>query len=731
MGILLEGCCHCCCSPLRARYKRLVDNIFPTDPQDGLIKSNMEKLSFYATSSPEKLDRIGDYFAHKIARDLARHYNGFVVIAMEAMDIILLGCHSQSLNLFIESYLKIVQLLLESQDPEMQLIATQSFMKFANIEEDTPSYHRRYDFFVSKFSSLCHDNNTDLEIRRMLRIAGLNGLKGVIRKTVSDDLQVDIWDDNHMDKIVPSLVYNMQENNQTVAITVTSPESTTAGSSSGPIPGSPVSKCAPIIVEIPSVVAEENLKELVGKATFGNIRSVIRPVLKHLDHHGMWETSEEFAIQVFKIIMNSIQSQHSYAVVQTLMDHLDSKSKIKITQQQQHASNIRVKTGIATVLSQIVAITAAESIGPIVLDIINNLLNHLRSSINNCQANSRFADAEKRYQETVINSLGEFTNNIPDYQKIEIMMFIISRVPSTSTSRTDSLFQGILLRSLLKVSITYSTVNLNQALPSAFLKSLLQFALAADPTTRLTVQQIFHQLLDRHNNLSKISKPVTMSSLPGLTIEKAFRQDVMFMKKHGIDIIGNIFENAQLANNAGDNYCALYTTIGLLFVEMSSEEVLTEIVRLCLSLQDIAVSGSGNMSEPHKAAIHALVASILHMSCQLTSIPALASHVEEVIKTRSKKSPWLLPESNRFFNYHLGRRPSLISAADQGEDIFFDKNVIVEVLRSTGHDANRLLQPLATSTVVDSTISRSTSDLNAINVEVESIASSPGTTRVC
>ena len=30
------------------------------------------------------------------------------------------------------------------------------FVKFANIEEDTPSYHRRYDFFVSKFSAMCH-----------------------------------------------------------------------------------------------------------------------------------------------------------------------------------------------------------------------------------------------------------------------------------------------------------------------------------------------------------------------------------------------------------------------------------------------------------------------------------------------------------------------------------------------------------------------------------------------
>lgn len=35
-------------------------------------------------------------------------------------------------------------------------------------------------------------------------------LQGVVRKTVSDDLVENIWEATHMDKIVPSLLYNMQ-----------------------------------------------------------------------------------------------------------------------------------------------------------------------------------------------------------------------------------------------------------------------------------------------------------------------------------------------------------------------------------------------------------------------------------------------------------------------------------------------------------------------------------------
>lgn len=118
------------------------------------------------------------------------------------MDQLLVACHAQTLNLFVESFLKMVQKLLESTDPQLQILATQSvsncyscmyhsyqvfldshvhvlfqFVRFANIEEDTPSYHTRYDFFVSKYSAMCHSNNDDPTIRKQIRLAGIQGLQ--------------------------------------------------------------------------------------------------------------------------------------------------------------------------------------------------------------------------------------------------------------------------------------------------------------------------------------------------------------------------------------------------------------------------------------------------------------------------------------------------------------------------------------------------------------------------
>lgn len=56
---------------------------------------------------------------------------------------------------------------------------------------------------------MCHSGDRE-DIRDKIRIAGIKGLQAVVRKTVSDDLVENIWEPVHMDKIVPSLLFNMQ-----------------------------------------------------------------------------------------------------------------------------------------------------------------------------------------------------------------------------------------------------------------------------------------------------------------------------------------------------------------------------------------------------------------------------------------------------------------------------------------------------------------------------------------
>ncbi|XP_044006270.1 protein EFR3 homolog cmp44E isoform X2 [Aphidius gifuensis] len=694
-------CCCWCCSALRPRYKRLVDNIFPVNPQDGLVKNNMEKLTFYSLSSPEKLDRIGEYLFQRASRDINRHRNGFVIIAMEAMDQLLLACHAQTLNLFVESFLKMIQKLLESSDSQLQIMATQSFVRFANIEEDTPSYHTSYDFFVSKYSSMCHSNDDNLAIRKQIRLAGIQGLQGVVRKTLSDDLVENIWESVHMDKIVPSLLYNMQ-NARYADKENTTPESPTEERSD------------------PPQFAETCMRELVGRASFGHIRCVISPVLQHLDNHDLW-VPNYFAIHTFRIIMFSIQSQYSYTVVEALMTHLDNNSK----------SSPKTRTCIADTLSKIISIAAGESVGPSVLDIINSLLSHLRISVTRNQTST---NDEQLYQEALINALGEFANHLPDYQKIEIMMFIMSKVPYCqpdriiSVGKGDVLLQSILLKSLLKVGTKYRTIHLNTTFPPSFLDPLLRMSLAADAEMRLLVQKIFHTLIDRHQNIEKLEKPsINMLELD-LVIEKSSGPDVIFIRKHGPEIYSALYESLELSSNNVDNIEAIYTTLALLAVELASEDTILEQLRLVLSLQDLALTNN-QLSTSIKFNLHAIVISLLVLISNVCNINSLIDYSKKLIESRKRDSPHLLPKLRAQYDTNL---PNKIPAF-----LLVDQSIVTECLKTSGLDPLKLqhsnvyshcslYSSIHRNSWVETAGRNSIADISSSNNELDSGNSSPG-----
>ena len=699
----MAGCCGCAC--LKPRYKRLVDNIFPDNPEDGLVKNNMVKLTYYAMSNSENLDRIGSYLEQKLSRDLQRRRIGFVFISMDVLDQLLVACHSHSLNLFVESFLKMVQKLLEFDSPDLQVLATQSFVKFANIEEDNPSYHRRYDFFVSKFSAMCHCGKDNESIKTKIRNAGLRGLQGVVRKTVSDDLQVNIWEAVHMDKIVPSLLYNMH-NPSFTSVNLDSPKDE----------------------EHPVYLSEVVFRDLVCRASYGNIKSVLKPALIHYDNHRLWVPSD-FVVKCFKIIMYSVQQQYGYIVIQALMEHLDKHAK----------SDPQIKDSIIDTLYESVLIAAGGSIGPSVLDVINTLLRHLRLSIDRKVDDEAQRIKETKFEENIINTIGEFARNLPDYQKIEIMMFIMGKFPQFAPEEfgeaMDIRMQSMLLKTLLKVASQYKTVEMQKTFPTEFMMPLLRISLLPEASMRVTVQQILHELIDRHDNAEKLKHimiPKDVGDL-NLVIEKSSRHDSLFMKKNGLNFYWHILENIQMHTNKVNNFESIYCTMCLLCVEMGCDELVIELLRLGLDLQQVAMSNS-SLPLTHTCAVHGMVAAYLNLASQLLCEQPVCQYITEIIEIRRKEAPHYLPD----FAFNRANRPNSSSdiypSSDKMKDEWlFDQVMLQEFLVECGQDASRLnislaQKPFSTIGHTDSHdigLNGSTSDIGSINLEVESTDTSP------
>uniref|UniRef100_A0A670HXR2 EFR3 homolog B n=1 Tax=Podarcis muralis TaxID=64176 RepID=A0A670HXR2_PODMU len=649
----LPGVCGCC-GALRPRYKRLVDNIFPEDPEDGLVKTNMEKLTFYALSAPEKLDRIGAYLSEKLIRDVSRHRYGYVCIAMEALDQLLMACHCQSINLFVESFLKMVAKLLESEKPDLQILGTNSFVKFANIEEDTPSYHRSYDFFVSRFSEMCHSSHDDMDTRTKIRMSGIKGLQGVVRKTVNDELQANIWDPQHMDKIVPSLLFNLQHAEET--------------ESRSPSPLQTTEKEK----ENPAELAERCLRELLGRAAYGNIKNAIKPLAS--------------------------VPQHSHLVIQQLLSHLDANSRSAAT----------VRAGIVEVLSEAAVIAASGSVGPTVLEVFNTLLRQLRLSIDYALTGSYDCaiaggtkiikeHEERMFQEAVIKTTGSFASTLPTYQRSEVMLFIMSKVPLPSLhhpldtgKNRNRLTQIMLLKSLLQVSTGFQCSNMLTALPSSFLDRLLSAALMEDAEIRLFVLQILISFIDRHGNKHKFQTISTISdiSILKLKVDKCSRQDTVFMKKHSQQLYRHMYLTCKEESNGRAHYEAIYSLLALTSIELANEEVVVDLIRLALAMQELAQVNEDNLPLYSRCALYALGAAYLNLISQLTTVPAFCQHIHEVIEMRQKEAPYLLPEGV------FAEKPRLSRNLDRlGPEILFRQSKISEVLGGSGYNSDRLSTP--------------------------------------
>uniref|UniRef100_A0A7N6FGL7 EFR3 homolog B n=1 Tax=Anabas testudineus TaxID=64144 RepID=A0A7N6FGL7_ANATE len=637
--------CLCgCCWALRPRYKRLVDNIFPEDPEDGLVKANMEKLTFFALSAPEKLDRIAAYLSERLTRELNRHRYGYVCIAMEALEQLLLACHCQSINLLVESFLSTLRLLLEADKPHLHILATNSFVKFANIEEDTPSYHRSYDFFVSRFSEMCHSEHEDPDIQNKIRVSGIRGLQGVVRKTVDNELLVNIWEPRHMEQIVPALLVNLQKHTHTES-------------------------------ESPAEQTEVCFRELLGRAAYGHINNAVRPVLMHLDSHSLWE-GQSFAVQCFQIIMYSIQSQHSHLVIQQLLGHLDANSR----------SPASVRAGIVRVLSEAAVIEATGSVGPTVLEVFNTLLRQLRQSVDyeltgyydTAGKHRTTSTEEKTLQDAVIKTIGSFANTLPVYQRSEVMMFIMGKIPVPGIYPLVLYVLNILNGKIrvFHVHVRYESNNLLTALPSSFLEPLLSFTLMEDPEIRLLVLSILTSLIDRHHNAAKLNAARLSFdvSLLELKENRSSRQDNLFMRKHAQRLYRHVYLACKEENSGQNHYQALFSLLAILSVELANEEMVVDLIRLVLALQELALSNQECLSVFNRCGVHSLCAAFLNLLSQLGPPPPLHQHVAQVKRLNN-----MLPD------YVMFRLPEGELKVD--EVLLFNQSNICEALTGSSYSS--------------------------------------------
>ncbi|KAM4688558.1 protein EFR3 homolog A isoform 2-T2 [Discoglossus pictus] len=399
----------------------------------------------------------------------------------------------------------------------------------------------------------------------------------------------------------------------------------------------------------------------------------------------------------------------------------------------------RIRAGIVQVLLEAVAIAAKGSIGPTVLEVFNTLLKHLtlsvdfelcdrRSSVDSAVFNSSTKESDERIvQNAIIQTIGFFGSNLPDYQRSEIMMFIMGKVPvfgaSSHTLDTSQLgdfgtkrIQIMLLRSLLMVTSGYKAKTIAAALPTPILDPLLSPSLMEDCELRQLVLEILHNLIDRHDNRAKLRGIRIIPDVADLKIkrEKISKQDVSFMKKHGQQLYRHIYLGCKEDDNVHKNYELLYTTLALLTIELANEDVVIDLIRVAIALQDMAITNEDNLQMFNRCSIMALVAAYLNFLSQMIAVPAFCQHVSKVIETRNVDAPYFLP--GNIFRDKCSLPKSL---EKHDKNLFFLTNKIVESLGGSGYIVEKLSIPYVPQVTDEDRLSRRKSIVDTISIQVD------------
>lgn len=621
---MLSCGCYCCRKP---RYKRLVDTLYPDDPQDTTpVAAHLDKLLYFARSSPEHLDRMGDYLATRLRRSLTRDRRGHVCVSLKIIEKLLTECDSQRLQLITDSYLSMLHSMLESTDPDFQIMATDSFVMFSERDEQTTPYHRQYDFFIHRFTamSLVRTSETShsyLQIRK----AGLRGLGGVIKKTEGDEsLQLNIWTPDDLNKIIPPFLFNMLPG---VAGDWRAEQG--AGSAAEESLGG---------------LAEEGLKSIVSSAGLAHIDSVFIPVLQHFDLNHIWTEKKEFGVDVFITIIKTMQKQYRYKAIQALVGHLDKKV----------GERCLLKQGILDTLSHCVSVAADGSLGPSVLDVFRTLVRHLRISIEDCSTSVE-ASTNGAFQDSLTKTMGEFAGVLPDYHKPDIMTLITSymdtgggganraAIKRQKSCSSNAVLRVSLVKAMRSIAETYRHNVLETALPEALFASLVELLRVTQHETQLDVCLLWHQLIDHHNNKQNIPLHTRWESLATCNLSLG-RVSQHFINQTRGSLYSSLVFLATHLSPDHVTILAYYHLLALLSLEFAQLGV-SDMIHLVNKLQDTALDTTSQISSRHRVVLHGISAGILSLLSHISSLTTLRDHVAEVVERRREKAPSLLPDT--------------------------------------------------------------------------------------
>ncbi|KAI8065585.1 hypothetical protein BC940DRAFT_303764 [Gongronella butleri] len=346
---------------LYVKHATLINNCYPEkEGETGSRSSELSYLTFYASSRPVKLTKVGAFLEKKVERDVAKGRKQHNIVSLEILRSLIQACQ-KDLNLFSKHVVKILIMILDARDRDIQLIdlACETFVLFCQHHDGTTlgvdaEITSDYEGLMKRFAGFTTYKSNDDTTVAQFEYLGHRALQACV---VSPALQASNFK-TQLGIIMPPVIMSLAKSDQ--------PANELAKSTAVPDLKQSVMSLDLLHENLSSVFAAKTTSLLFEKANGASVRLALSPLIGFMDTKQKW-WPPHFAVSTMELVLESLQPQYRYLLVSEILQQFDNTKSQTI-----HGKPAALVSVLDTVLNANIPL-----VGISVLEVLNSLFGHL------------------------------------------------------------------------------------------------------------------------------------------------------------------------------------------------------------------------------------------------------------------------------------------------------------------------------------------------------------------
>ncbi|KAI9315888.1 hypothetical protein BX666DRAFT_2028128 [Dichotomocladium elegans] len=411
------GCFNSICTR-NVKHVRLIKNCYPKkEGEKGPRSSELSYLTFYASSRPAKLTKVGRYLDHKIQREISKGQKQYIEVSLAILKALIQSCH-HDLNLFSKWIIRILNRTLDTRDSHLVELSEDTFVTFCHYHDGStlgldPVFRSDFEILLGKFAYFCNYTNEEQDKALRMQYIGHRALQAEVTSSAlhgSDFI-------TQLDIILPALLETL----------LTSGEADLSETST--------STQSDLNSRMVEVLASQTSSIFFSKSNGTAVRMALNLLYQFTEEKNQWWPPDR-VLSVIELILDSVQPQYRYLLISETMQRLQvSSSSDRNYLTSAHASQIAI---LNTILND----TKAPLVGVSVLEVLNTLFTMLLEMLQNAHFRSEPPadqnDTQALYEFTIhdgiLHSLaGLAAQNYYQNQLDDMMGYFVAKLCTNTT----------------------------------------------------------------------------------------------------------------------------------------------------------------------------------------------------------------------------------------------------------------------------------------------------------